>query len=145
MNKIVFVWHTSGPMITLVWLFTNMFCLMIYKCSFSEQILPHWSHEYGFSSECTLWCLRVTGALPCLYKNFITLHTWILFLLSVYRHMIFKISYLCINFVTQAALVWFHPSMWSHMIFKVMHLPKSLVTSGWIGMVSHQCVFSYDL
>ena len=28
------------------------------RVALSEQILPYWSHEYGFSPECTLWCLH---------------------------------------------------------------------------------------
>ena len=76
----------------------------------SLEILPHWSHEKGFSPVCTLWCLI---RLFCMEKLFITLITCEWILPSVYSLIIYKSSSFRINLSTLFTWKWFLSSMYS--------------------------------
>ena len=91
----------------------------------SLEILPHWSHEKGFSPVCTLWCLI---RLFCMEKLFITLITCEWILPSVYSLIIYKSSSFRINLSTLFTWKWFLPSMYSLLSYKTISYGKKLLS-----------------
>ena len=105
----------------------------------SLEILPHWSHEKGFSPVCTLWCLI---RLFCMEKLFITLITCEWILPSVYSLIIYKSSSFRINLSTLFTWKWFLSSMYSLLSYKTISYGKNSYHIDHMWMASPQCVLS---
>ena len=105
----------------------------------SSEILPHSSHEKGFSPVCTLWCLI---RLICMEKLFITLITCEWILPSVYSLIIYKSSSFRINLFTLFTWKWFLSSMYSLLSYKTISYGKNSYHIDHMWMASPQCVLS---
>ena len=91
----------------------------------SLEILPHWSHEKGFSPVWTLWCLI---RLFCMEKLFITLITCEWLLPSVYSLMIYKSSSFRINLSTLPHGNGFSPVCTLCCLIRLSCMEKTLIT-----------------